>query len=110
MLNGKSGANGPNAQHLVARGPNSGPELAVNQPLGATKPVLAITQRLDIAQHLYVQVSSFPVFINFCMFFGTLRGSFDTLRGVFGSEGCAFCILGCIFVICYFCTMLYNNV
>ena len=49
MLNGKSGAIGPNAQHLVARGPNSGPELAVNQPLGATKPVLAITQRLNIA-------------------------------------------------------------
>ena len=49
MLTGKSGAIGPNAQHLVARGPNSGPELAVNQPLGATKPVLAITQRLNIA-------------------------------------------------------------
>ena len=42
--------------------------------------------------------------------FDTLKGVFDTLRGVFGSEGCAFCILGCIFVICYFCTMLYNNV
>ena len=62
MLNGKSGANGPNAQHLVARGPNSGPELAVNQPLGATKPVLAIPQRLDIAQHLNAQVSPFPFF------------------------------------------------
>ena len=63
MPNGKSGANGPNAQHLVARGPNSGPELAVNQPLGATKPVLAITQRLNIAQHLYVQVFPFLILI-----------------------------------------------
>ena len=83
MLNGKSGAIGPNAQHLVARGPDSGPELVVNQPLEATKPVLAIPQRLDIAQHLYVQVSSFPVFLNCCM------GIFDTLY-----LGCVFDILG----------------
>ena len=102
MLNGKSGAIGPNAQHLVARGPNSGPELAVKQPLGATKPVLAIPQRLDIAQHLYVQVFPFPVFLNCWMgvfdtlylgcVFGILgcfcyfEGYFDTLRGVFGKE------------------------
>ena len=76
MPNGKSGANGPNAQHLVARGPKLGPELAVNQPLGAMKPVLAIPQRLDIAQHLNVQVSSFPVFLNCCM------GVFDTLASL----------------------------
>ena len=51
LPNGKNGAIGPNAQPLVARGPKSGPVLAVNQLLEALKGVLATPQRLNDARH-----------------------------------------------------------
>ena len=55
MLNGKLGANGPNAQHLVALGPKSGPEHAVSQILEGNNTVQEIPQKLRIAQHLSAQ-------------------------------------------------------
>ena len=56
MPNGKNGVTGPNAQPLVARGPKSGPELAVSQLLEGTSSALEITQRRKIARHPSVQV------------------------------------------------------
>ena len=56
MPNGKNGATGPNAQPLVARGPKSGPELAVSQLLEGTSSALEITQKRKIARHPSVQV------------------------------------------------------
>ena len=56
MLNGKPGANGPNAQHLVALGPKSGPEHAVIQLLEGINTVQEIRPRLRIAKHPSAQV------------------------------------------------------
>ena len=50
MPNGKSGASGPNAVPLVARGQNTEPGLAVELSLEATKTVLDILQRLGFAK------------------------------------------------------------
>ena len=56
QLNGKTGANGPNAPRLVALGPKSGPEHAVNQILEGNNTVQEIPQKLSIAHHLSAQV------------------------------------------------------
>ena len=56
LPNGKTGATGPNAQPLAARGSNSGPVHAVNQSLEVKTSVSEIPQKLAIARHLIVQV------------------------------------------------------
>ena len=56
LLNGKNGANGPNAQPHVARGLELGAEGAVIQLLGATNSVLEIQQKLKNVRHLSAQV------------------------------------------------------
>ena len=57
LLNGENGAIGPNAQPLVARGPELGAVGAVIQLLGATSSVLEIQRKLKNARHLSAQVN-----------------------------------------------------
>ena len=56
MLTGKSGAIGPNARPLVARGQESGAAPAVNLSLEAMTSVMEIRPKWKIAEHPSVQV------------------------------------------------------
>ena len=66
MPNGMIGATGPNAQPLVARGPKSGPVLAVTQLLGGMCSVLENPRRLTIAQYQSAKVAVTFIFAPFC--------------------------------------------
>ena len=62
LPNGKNGATGPNAQHLVARAPKSGLVHAVNQLLEALRSVLAFLRRLNVARHQSAKVIALFMF------------------------------------------------
>ena len=56
MPNGKSGASGPNAVSLVAKGQNSERELAVERSLEAMRTVLEIPHRRGSAKYQNAKV------------------------------------------------------
>ena len=56
LLNGESGASGPTAQHLAARGSNSGPVHAVSLPLEVMSSVPENIQRLKFVAQPNAQV------------------------------------------------------